>query len=242
MSGLTGLKTINLLPGKQDGGVLEDGAEIPEEPSLIGQISERADAITARIERVTENLALWTGPDNRRRMETLLDNSNKLVTDVDALVLDLKDPLTASLTEVAKSGESFRAFASEAAITMKDTRSELKGTLTQANGALKEVSRILAAVDDKRVRETVDSANRAMVALDRALGQEELAQAIIDLRKSLVNVSKLASNVDLTVRASREDLVLALKYIRQAAEDLREFSRIIAQDPSVLVRGTEVTE
>ncbi len=242
MSGITGLKNINLQPGDPAKGVIEEGAFIPEEPSLIGRIGDRAELITERIERVTENLALWTGPDNRRRVEELLDNSNKLVTNVDSLVVDIRAPLTDTLTEVAKSGESIRAFAGEAAITMKDTRTELKGTLAQANGALKEVTRILSAVDDKRVRETVDSANSAMQALDKALGEEELAKAIVDLRESLVNVSRLATNLDLTVRASREDLTLALKYMRQAAEDLREFSRLIAQDPSVLVRGTETQE
>ena len=45
--------------------------------------------------------------------------------------------------------------------------------------------------------------------------------------------------LDLTVRASREDLVLSLKHVRQATQDLREFSRIIAQDPSVLLRGKD---
>ena len=44
------------------------------------------------------------------------------------------------------------------------------------------------------------------------------------------------------VRASREDFTVSLNYMRQAAEDLREFSRIIAQDPSVLLRGQEVRE
>jgi hypothetical protein len=31
-------------------------------------------------------------------------------------------------------------------------------------------------------------------------------------------------------------------HVRQATEDLREFSRIIAQDPSVLLRGKDTSQ
>jgi hypothetical protein len=44
------------------------------------------------------------------------------------------------------------------------------------------------------------------------------------------------------VRASRDDVGCSLEHVRQATEDLREFSRIIAQDPSAILRGKEVSE
>lgn len=119
---------------------------------------------------------------------------------------------------------------------------ELRETLASTRKTLDETRRILAAVDEKDVRATVASARSAMGSLDRQLSDEELDQAFKDLRGALVNLTTLVQNMDLTVRASREDLVLSLKYVRQATEDLREFSRIIAQDPSVLLRGTEVSE
>lgn len=242
MSGLTGLKTINLTAGDPRGTHLEPGTSIPEEPSLVGKIGDRAELISERIEVVTNNLALWTGPENRRRVEQFLDNTNKLLQDIDTLVVDGRGPMLAALEEVARTGSSVRKASDEAALTLKDVRSELKQTLITANRAMAEAQRIMAAVDSKSVAATVKSANSAMSSLDRQLNAEAFNRTFTDLQESLTNVTRLVQSLDLTVRASREDLVLSLKYVRQATEDLREFSRIIAQDPSVLLRGTEVNE
>ena len=90
--------------------------------------------------------------------------------------------------------------------------------------------------------ETVVAAKSAMVSLDRRLSSAELGDTIERLGKAMAQLVKLFGELDLAVRASREDFVMSLKHVRQATEDLREFSRIIAQDPSVLLRGKEAKE
>ena len=242
MSGLTGLKTVNLTPGDPKKARLQPEAVIPEEASLIGRIGDRAELISERIERVTANLVLWTGPENRVRVERFVDATEKLLADVDALVVDAKDPLVAALEEVTRSGAALRETSVEANLTLREVRGELKDTLVAARRSLEEVQRILGAVDAKAVAATVNNANSAVAALNDRLNDAQLGKTLSDLQVALTNVTKLVQNLDLTVRASREDLVLSLKYVRQATEDLREFSRIIAQDPSVLLRGTEVRE
>ena len=239
LQGLTGLKVVNLTPGDPEAGALSPGSAIEPGASLITKLTERAEGVFERIERVSISLEQWTGPENRMRVERLVDSATRLVEDVDGFVVEVKDPLADSLTEIAKSGESFRRFSNEAAETMKSSRSELTATLASARKSLDEVHRILGAVEETEVKDTLRSANIAMRALQQALDKEELGRALVSLRESLVNLSHLAQELDLSVRAGREDLVLSLKYIRQASEDLREFSRLIAQDPSVLVRGTE---
>lgn len=242
MSGLTGLKTVNLSPGDPRKAKLEPGHDIPAEASLVGKIGDRAETISARVELVASNLAKWTGPDNRRRVEAILDRTEALLTHVDALVVETKDPLVGALDEVARTGKSVRGVSDEATLTMRELRGDLKATLVAARKTLDETNRILAAVDTDSVRGTVASASAAMAALDRNLRRVELGRTLAELQVALTELTRLAQNLDLTVRASREDLVLSLKYVRQATEDLREFSRIIAQDPSVLIRGTEVSE
>jgi phospholipid/cholesterol/gamma-HCH transport system substrate-binding protein len=236
MSGITGLKTINLTPGDPRAKLIKPGAELPAGESLVGKITGRAETITLKVEQIANNLATWTGDDNRVRIERLLDSVTKLVDDVDVFVNDTREPLAGALTEVAKSGDAIRGTAVQGTKTM----AELEKTLVTARGAIAEADRILKAVDNKSIKQTITSANRAMVSLDRRLGDAELGKSLVALQSALAQITKLLQEMDLAVRASREDFVASLKHIRQASEDLREFSRIIAQDPSVLLRGTEI--
>ena len=242
MSGITGLKIINLTPGDPRGAVLPPDSELPAGTSLVGRIGDRADAISERLERVVLNLERWTGPPNAARMERLLETSERLLSDVDQLVVESREPFVAALQEFERSGASFRTLSEETTLSMKVLRTEMAGSLRAAQAALAQTERVLRAVDEGDIRGTVQSARRAMDSLDRQLSSKELEATFEELQTALTHVTRLAQDMDLTVRASREDLVLSLKYVRQATQDLREFSRIIAQDPSVLLRGTEMAE
>lgn len=241
-SGLTGLKNINLSPGDPRGKRLVPGSFIEPEDSLFEKITGSAEAITLKIETVANQLAEWTAEPNRRRVEQLLDRLNTLAEDADKLVVDVRTPLSSALTEVAKSGTSIRSTADATTKTLNEVREELRLTLEATRTTLVETRRILGAVDHHAVGETVVAAKSAMVSLDRRLSSAELGDTIERLGKAMAQLVKLFGELDLAVRASREDFVMSLKHVRQATEDLREFSRIIAQDPSVLLRGKEAKE
>ena len=242
MSGITGLKIIDLVPGDARAELLPPGSRLPARASLIDKISDRAEAITEKVDRIASIVERWTGAANQQRVEELLETTNRLIVGLDIAVLETKDPLIAALEEVGRTGASVRGTSEEARLALKEVRGELGSTLVAARTTLEEARRILKAVDGKALGETVASANSAMKSLDQHLSADETAQAFGELRVALGDLSKLVRELDLTVRASREDLVMSLQHVRQATQDLREFSRIIAQDPSVLLRGTQVSE
>lgn len=239
---LTGFKTINLTPGDAKKPRLVSGTRLPARASVFEQIGARAEEISVRIERVAANLDEWTSPGNRARFEALADSSLRLVDDVDLLVVEVKDPLVLALSEVAKTSASIRNVTDEANLFMKEARQEIALTLQAARETLLDLQKIVKALDPKLVRETLVSANTAVRGLEKSLNSEELSSLFADLRMALLNLTRLMQSLDLTVRAGRDDLVVSLKYVRQAAQDIRDFSRIIAQDPSVLLRGTEAQE
>lgn len=241
-SGITGLKVINLNPGDPRGKLIPPGSLLATERSLFDKITGQAEAITLKVETIANQLATWTSPENRERLETLLDNLAKLSGSADRLVNDVRDPLTSALTEVAKSGTSVRATADATTKTLDEVREELRLTLAAARGTLVETQRILKAVDDKQLDETLSAAASSMRSLDARLSSAELGQTIDRIGRAMAKLADLMDDLELTVRSGREDVVMSLKYVRQATEDLREFSRIIAQDPSVLVRGAEARE
>lgn len=241
-SGLTGLKVVNIRPGDPRKPKLAPGAQLPAERSFFDRITGQAEAITLKVETIANSLAVWTGDDNRKRVEAFIDNLTKLTASADRLVVDVREPLTNALNEVAKSGTSVRATADATTKTLDEVRTELRLTLEATRGTLVEVRRVVAAVDGKAVNDTVTSASSAMRSLDKRLSSAELGDTIDRLGRAMAKLAQLLDEMELMVRASREDVVMSLKHMRQATEDLREFSRIIAQDPSILVRGTEASE
>lgn len=231
MSGITGLKTINVTPGDPRAPLIEPGSQLPAGQSFVDRITGKAEEIGVKVEMVANNLVRWTGDENRVRVERLIDSMTRLATSVDAMVVSTKDPLVGALTAVSKAGA-----------TVDKMSVEGTQTLAASRETILEVKRILKRVDDKDVGKMVASAQSAVTRLDQRLSDVELGGRINELGEALREVTRLLRELDLAVRASREDFVVSLQHMRQASQDLQEFSRVIAQDPSVLLRGTEVGE
>lgn len=242
MNGMTGLKVVNLEAGDLRSERIQPGARLPAGPSLIGTLSERAEAISMRAERVLANLEEWTKPANITRLTRLMDTADALLKDVDHFLVETEQPLVKVLDEVGKSGAAFRGLAVESSRSMRELRGEVRRTLVAARGTLQQTDRLLGAVPTTDVTKTVKTASALMSTLNKQLSTDEMQRLFVELKEALANLTRLAQSMDLTVRASREDLVLSLQHARQATQDLRDFSRLIAQDPSVLLRGTEASE
>jgi phospholipid/cholesterol/gamma-HCH transport system substrate-binding protein len=237
-SGITGLKTINLTAGDARKKVIEPGSELPSGVSFVDRITGEAEQIGIKVEMVANQIAKWSSDENRLRFEELLSSSAKLATEMERFTSEVRQPAVGAMEEFQRSGAAFRVAATEGTQLMKDTRE----TVLAAKAALQEADRILKTVDSKSLSGTVHAAEAAMTSLDRRLSAAEFGATIKNLQSTLANLTTLLGEVDLTVRASRDDFVSSLEHVRQATEDLREFSRIIAQDPSAILRGKEVSE
>lgn len=241
-SGLTGLKTVNLTPGDPRGKILPPGSELSAGKSFFDRLTGHAETIALKVETVANQLTHWTSDENRIRVERILVNLDHLIAEVDKTVVDTREPLTAAIKEVPATAKAVRDTAAATTKTLDEIREELDRTLAELSGTLAEARRILKAVDSKTVSDTVKSANSAMKSLDERLSSAELGTTIEKIGVAMAELAKILGEMELAVRGGREDFVMSLAAIRQASEDLREFSRIIAQDPSVLLRGKEVNE
>lgn len=241
-SGITGLKTINLAGGDPRRPRLAPGSRLPPGESFLDRVTGKAEAVAIKAELIANNLAKWTSESNRTRVEGLIDSIDHLVKEVDTTVVVTRDPLVETMKSVAVLSSRTAKLEAETLAAVADLRRELKETAKATRDALRAIERTANDVDGKELTKTVVAARGAMETLDRRLSDAEAGKAVADLQKALTQTTRLLDELDLTVRAGREDLVASLSYMRQAAEDLREFSRIIAQDPSVLLRGQEVRE
>ena len=242
MSGITGLKTINLVPGEPRNGVLEPGSTLPAGASLMQKLEDDAEIIAQKVARVADQLAEWTAVENRRRVERVLDNAASLTETVQGFLSRAETPVLRAVGQLTETAAALERLGNQSSAFLSENRGELRRTLISVRRNLESTSRILSAVDEDDVAGTLRAARGAMTSIDRRFSDAEFGKLVVQLRKTLSDVTLLLGELDLAVRASREDFVLALKRMREASEDLREFSRLIAQDPSVLVRGAEVGE
>lgn len=236
-SGLTGLKTINLTSGDPRLERLPENTLLPTGPSLFDRITDNAAAIMADVKVVTDRMTRWINDDNRSRMESLLKNLDSFVGHLDKIMYESRTPMKDVLTEMSRTTQALGEAAHEATGTLRTLHKSVAHVEGALISTLESVQRPLQDIDPKEVAGTVRAVHSAAAALDKRLGSREMGQAVASMGATLDRVNQLVLDVDLAVRSGREDFTASLSYMRQAAEDLREFSRILAQNPSVLVRG-----
>lgn len=238
-SGLTGIKTINLTPGDPRDGVLEPGSRLPADDSLLDRITGRAEEIAVKVDLAATNLVRWTSDENRERVEHLLESVTKLADSLDAFLVTNRLPASRALDGVANASAAFTQIAGEGERSVRILREDLSRTLEEARVTIEAYRRPISKIDPNEVAATLRAAKGAMESLDHRLSDAQLGQTITELSVALNDLTRLLQNTDLVLRAGRDDFIATLKYLRQAAEDLREFSRIIAQNPSALISGRE---
>ena len=218
-AGITGLQTVNLKPGPRGGARLAPGTLLEASSSLFGRLTGNADSIIGGIRQVTEQLARFTSDTNRRRLESLLGNLDVFVSHLNEVLLDAPGPAVAALRDLNRVADAVVETAAEATRT------------------LQAYQRPVRDIDPREVAGAVSAVRRAASQVESRLAAPETGRAITSLGDTLERASNLIDDVDTAVRAGRQDFTATLSYLRQASEDLREFSRLLAQNPSVLVRG-----
>jgi phospholipid/cholesterol/gamma-HCH transport system substrate-binding protein len=237
--GLTGLKSITLVPGDPAKPIIQPGSELEAGTSFVERITGRAEEIAVKVELVANQLAAWTREENRVRAEKLVDSTTELTGELDAFLAANREPLRVALLDVSKASRSVAKLGAEGDKTVESIRADVALTLKEARTTLEAIRRPLEEVDAGQVAGTVRAARSAVEKLDRRLSDRELGKAIADMVAALNDLTQLLQAADLTVRAGREDFIAALADLRQAAQDVRQFSRTIAQDPSAVIRGKD---
>jgi phospholipid/cholesterol/gamma-HCH transport system substrate-binding protein len=238
-SGLTGLKTINLTPGDPREGRIEPGSRLPSDDSLIDRISGRAEEIAIKIEMAANQVVRWTSDDNRKRTERLIDSTTKLAESLDLFLSTNREPFGRAMNGIANASGAITELAQEGDNSIEIVRADINKTLEEARVTIKAYREPISGIDPQEVKATLNAARSALTSLDTRLSDAQLGDTITQLGLALKDVTRLLQSTDLILRAGRDDFVATLKYLRQAAEDLREFSRIIAQNPSALISGRE---
>ena len=206
---------LEILPGTEKASVAPSGAVLPAEPYVD------FNALTSKINEIA--------PQAQQLLKTLNERAGELQTTI-ARVNDLLN-------------ESNRA-------NLAGTLAETRGMVAENRSSVKSAVQNLSSASQKLepllqdLRKTSEQANQALNHIDATIGENraDLHQAVIDLRRSLANVTDLTGRLDQTLDVNGENIDELLENLRHVSENLKEFTNTIKTRPYTLIRSSTPRE
>ena len=118
---------------------------------------------------------------------------------------------------------------------IEENRPQVKTTLQNVNALTEKMQPLL-----EDFRETSDQANQALTHIDAMVGENraDVRQAVIELRRTLTNMTDATARLDQTLDANSENIDEVLDNMRHVTENLKEFTATIKTRPYTLIRAT----
>lgn len=203
--GITGLLQVELTGGTNTAALLNEGDMIQAGISTFQSISGKAEVITDKLELVLNNLIEISGPDNRKKL-------NSIITNVDSIIHTSQKPIASIITKV-------------------DTMStEINLLANNLNQTIQRVNQVLES-------EQFNSILSNGAEITRNLSEVDVVKLVDNLNKTIEDVDFAVRQINLTHLSGKEDLLQTLDKLKETVDSLNEFSRMLVEDPTILLRG-----
>jgi len=122
---------------------------------------------------------------------------------------------------------------------IEENRPALHSTLQHINSVSEKLEPLLADF-----QKTAGEANKAIDHIDAMLGENraDIRQAVVELRRSLTNVTDLTAHLNQTLDTNSENIDELLDNFRHVSENLKEFTNTIKSRPYTLIRSSNPRE
>jgi len=232
VQGITGLRFIELAGGTSDARTLKPGATIRAGTAILDKLTGRAETLSLKAEMLINQLLALTGDENRALVTDVLERSGSLMNTLDKAVTRNATDLDRVVQQTVMATEKLNEVLDELRRAARESRDAIASVRKQAEGVL----------DAKRVAAVLDDARGAIGEVRKRVGADELGKVTRSLEGLVSHLDSMVTKVDMVVLRSREDLRSSLRYLAEATENLRDFSRLIREDPSRLLRSQERRE
>jgi phospholipid/cholesterol/gamma-HCH transport system substrate-binding protein len=206
---------LEIVPGSAKAGIAANGALLPSETYVD------FNALTKQINDIA--------PDARQLLQTL----NERATELKETIVRVNDLLS------AQNRANLAATLANTRGMIEEDRPQIKSTLEHVNTVSAKLEPLL---DD--FRKTTAEANKTLDHIDSMIGENraDVHQAVLELRRTLVNTTDLTARLDQTLDVNSENIDELLDNMRQISENLREFTATIKARPYTLIRATNPPE
>lgn len=215
--GITGLKMIELRGGSNKAKLLEPEGYINPGSSITEAITGKAEIIAAKVEHLVNNVVEFTREENLEKVLTFIENSNNTINNINTMVLENRK----NLNEGIASGRSVLA--------KLDT---ISSSIQHTTLALKEI------VETDTVKQIVANVH----ALSENLKAAKLAALVDRLSEAVESTNRVLIALDRDMEHGSKDFFISVKKLKSTINYLNETTRMLNEDPSILIHGVEVED
>ena len=206
---------LEIVPGSPQAELAKDGATLPADRYLdLNAITERINDLAPEAQQL-----LHTLNDRATELKVTIARVNDLLND------DNRSNLSGTLAQAHQ--------------MLAENRPAIKATVGHLNASSEKLGPLL-----EDLRKTSAEANKTLDHVDGLIGENraDVRQAVLDLRKSLANVTDLTGRIDQTLDVNSENIDEMLGNFRDASENLKEFTNTIRNKPYTLLRASSPRE
>jgi phospholipid/cholesterol/gamma-HCH transport system substrate-binding protein len=151
------------------------------------------------------------------KIELLLNHLN-LITDPDSL-----KGIKTTIKNVAAITDDFHALITTSRPDIETISKSIRSVALRADSVARDIKFITA-----EAKKTIASG--------------QMGTIMTSADSTVRSVQKLSEDVSLIVRQSREDIMVSMENLRQALENANELTKILAENPSLLLKGEQQKE
>ena len=206
---------LEIVPGSPQAPLAKDGSTLPSDKYLdLNAITERINDLAPEAQQL-----LHTLNDRATELKLTIARVNDLLSDQN------RSNLSGTLTQTHQ--------------MLAENRPAIKSTLGHLNASSEKLGPLL---DD--LRKTSAEANKTLDHVDSLIGENraDVRQAVLELRRSLTNVTDLTGRIDQTLDVNSENIDEMLENFRHVSENLKQFTETIKTKPYTLLRTSSPRE
>jgi phospholipid/cholesterol/gamma-HCH transport system substrate-binding protein len=212
MLGITGLKVVEIRGGSNEAEFLEPGGFILPGKSVTEMITGKAEVIAEKAEMALNNLSLLTGESNQEKVMRLIDNTSQAMEELHTILSQNRSNFSETMANAEQASER-----------ILDLTVSTEQMVTDINTLVRSdsVVQILGNLAD----------------FSRALSNTDLVSLVESMNGALLHTNRVLRELDASLTKSQTDLAYSVESMKEVIDYLNEFSRLISEDPSILIRG-----
>lgn len=212
---------------------------------ISANVADITDSAGGNLDKLTDNMT--------KNMDELTRTTTKNIDDLGsastASIVSLSKQLNSDIATLsANLNQSITDINSQTTLLLQDTRYHINAVGGHSDQMILETTKQITEISTN-INRSLDRVNQLISSpafdslmvnvntLSGQLAEANLKNLVVELSQTIHNTGRLISNLDKTVSRNRSNIYETLESLREATENLNEFSKQIADDPSILIRG-----